>query len=152
MLRSVGRGPMALAIGGGVFVLAVAFFSRVGAAVEPQRSAAPAPRSVSMLGTGQPAPARRQAPASRAPMVDYAREVEPILSENCLECHSQDKRKGGLSLANYGDVLEGGKDGAVVRPGNGAGSMMIARVKGELGDRMPLDELPLSDQQIDTLR
>jgi hypothetical protein len=85
-------------------------------------------------------------------MVDYAREIEPILSENCLECHSQDKRKGGLSLANYGDVLEGGKDGAVVRPGNGAGSMMIARVRGEQGDRMPLDELPLSDEQIDTLR
>src|SRR5687767_15464092 len=101
MLRSVGRGPMALAIGGGVFMLAVAFFSRVGAAVEPQRSAAPAPRSVSMPAPapdfapaalrrggpdfapaglrrgGQPAPARRQAPASRAPMVDYAREVEP---------------------------------------------------------------------------
>ena len=33
-----------------------------------------------------------------------------ILDENCLECHSQDKRKGGLSLATYEDVLEGGRE------------------------------------------
>src|SRR6185503_10818625 len=62
------------------------------------------------------------------------------------------KRKGGLSLANYDDVLEGGKDGAVVRPGSSARSLMIARVKGEQGDQMPLDELPLSGEQIATLR
>ena len=30
--------------------------------------------------------------------------MKPILDENCLECHSQDKRKGGLSLATYGDA------------------------------------------------
>ena len=84
--------------------------------------------------------------------VDYEREIKPILSENCLECHSQDKRKGGLSLATYGDVLDGGKDGAVVRPGHSARSMMIAKVKGEQGDRMPLDELPLSDEQIALLQ
>ena len=49
-----------------------------------------------------------------APRVDYERDVKSILDENCLECHSQDKRKGGLSLATYGDLLEGGKDGAIV--------------------------------------
>ena len=73
----------------------------------------------------------------KTPGVDYERQIKPILSDNCLECHSQDKRKGGLSLATYGDVLDGGKDGAVVRPGHAARSLIVARVKGEQGDRMP---------------
>ena len=143
------------AIGGAAFVLALAIFSRVGTAIEPQRAGAPPPAAPSPAGpsprpvTAAPPQPR---PAAAGAMVDYAREVEPILSENCLECHSQDKRKGGLSLANYDDVLEGGKDGAIVRPGSSTRSLMIAKVKGEVGDRMPLDELPLSDAQIATLQ
>jgi hypothetical protein len=120
------RGAIPAAIGGIAIALAMAIAGRVGAADERQtRSTA---------------------------RVDYERQIKPILSENCLECHSQDKRKGGLSLATYGDVLDGGKDGAVVRPGHSARSMMIAKVKGEQGDRMPLDELPLSDEQIALLQ
>ena len=118
-------------------VAAIAIVSRAGAAA------------------GQASTARAQSSAAAprtSPRVDYEREIKPILSENCLECHSQDKRKGGLSLATYGDVLDGGKDGAVVRPGSSARSMMIARVKGEQGDRMPLDELPLSGAQIALLQ
>ena len=30
--------------------------------------------------------------------VDFDRQVRPIIEEHCLECHSQDKRKGGLCL------------------------------------------------------
>src|SRR5215471_11708468 len=52
------------------------------------------------------------APAA-APFVDYERDIQPIIKFYCLQCHSQDKRKGGLSLATYADVLEGGKDGPI---------------------------------------
>ena len=116
--------------------LAVATAARVGSA------AGQAP-------TTQPSSSGAQ---QSTPRVDYERQIKPILSDNCLECHSQDKRKGGLSLATYGDVLDGGKDGAIVRPGHSARSMIIARIKGEQGDRMPLDELPLSDTQIGLLQ
>src|SRR5919197_4927620 len=55
---------------------------------------------------------------SAATMVDYERQVKPIFEASCLECHSEYKRKGGLSLASYADVLDGGRSGAVVRPGH----------------------------------
>jgi hypothetical protein len=84
--------------------------------------------------------------------VDFQRQVQPILAESCLECHSQDKRKGGLSLATYGDVLEGGKDGPVVRPGNSANSLLVHRVTGEIEPQMPKDELPLGAAEIALIR
>ena len=152
MGKLVGIGTVSGAIGGAAAVLAIAIFARTGTALEPQRTAGATPPASNTSPSPQTArPAA--APAGRpVPMVDYERDVRPILSENCLECHSQDKRKGGLSLATYGDVLDGGKDGAVVRPGRSSRSLMIERVKGVVGDRMPLDELPLSDEQIALLQ
>ena len=87
-----------------------------------------------------------------AALVDYTSQVQPLLEYYCLECHSQDKRKGGLSLTTYADVLEGGRSGAVVRPGNGEGSLMFHRLTAAVEPQMPLDELPLSDQEIALLR
>jgi Protein of unknown function (DUF1549)/Protein of unknown function (DUF1553)/Planctomycete cytochrome C len=72
--------------------------------------------------------------------------------ESCSECHSQDKRKGGLSLATYDDVLEGGKDGAVVRPGRSADSLLVHRITGKVEPQMPKDNLPLSDPEIALVR
>ena len=83
--------------------------------------------SVAVLAVTQK-PAPSTTPAAAPQLVDFERQVHPILDASCSECHSQDKRKGGLSLSNYDDVLEGGKDGAVVRPGNSAGSMIIAAI------------------------
>ncbi len=95
--------------------------------------------------------AQQARPAGPA-RVDFERHVRPILAASCLECHSQDKRKGGLSLATYEDILEGGKDGAVVRPGNGANSLLIHRITGEIEPQMPKDELALSDGETATIR
>jgi Protein of unknown function (DUF1549)/Protein of unknown function (DUF1553)/Planctomycete cytochrome C len=91
----------------------------------------------------------RQAPPAR---VDFQRQVQPILAESCLECHSQDKRKGGLSLATYDDILEGGKDGAVVRPGNSGNSLLVHRVTGEIAPQMPKDEAPLTSAEVALIR
>ena len=91
-----------------------------------------------------------QAPASVR--VDYTSQVQPILEAYCLECHSTDKRKGGLALASYEDVLEGGRSGPAVRPGNGAGSLLVHRVSAQVEPQMPLDELPLSEAELATLR
>ena len=87
-----------------------------------------------------------------AALIDFQKQIEPILRESCLECHSQDKRKGGLSLATYGDILEGGRNGAIVRPGNSARSAIIDRLTGSLEPQMPKDELPLDPAQIAVVR
>src|SRR5580700_8508424 len=60
--------------------------------------------------------------------VDFDRDVHTILAAKCLACHSAEKRSGGLSLATYADVLDGGRSGAVVKPGNSAGSLIILRL------------------------
>ena len=80
--------------------------------------------------------------------VDFMSEIAPIVKRDCLECHSQDRRKGGLSLATYGDALDGGRNGAVIRPGNGAGSPIIHRLTGALDPQMPKDADPLQPAEI----
>src|SRR5689334_24728987 len=101
-----------------------------------------------VLSTG-PFTAAQTRNASR---IDYARQIRPLIEQNCLECHSQDKRKGGLSLATYDDILEGGRNGAIVRPGNSARSTIIDRLTGRLDPQMPKDEDPLSRAQIALFR
>src|SRR5438105_9803978 len=80
--------------------------------------------------------------------IDYNRQVHPILAAKCLACHSQEKRSGGLSLGTYADVLEGGRSGAAIKPGNTTGSLLVQRITGQTQPRMPLGTAPLSDAEI----
>ena len=49
---------------------------------------------------------------------DFARDVHPILARRCFACHGGDKRSGGLSLSTYEDVLQGGRSGGAIAPGD----------------------------------
>ena len=84
-------------------------------------------------------------------VVDYSREVHAILAARCLVCHSQEKRSGGLSLATYEDVLNGGRNGAAVKPGNSGGSLLTERITASGPTRMPLGGPALSADEIATL-
>ncbi len=84
--------------------------------------------------------------------VDFERQVQPIIADHCLECHSQDKRKGGLSLATYADALEGGRNGPAIRPGSSARSILLHRLTGAVEPQMPKDENPLSRAQVALIR
>ena len=92
------------------------------------------------------------APQNTGAPVDFASQIQPILQANCLECHSQDKRKGGLSLATYTDVLDGGRSGPAIRPGQGGNSLVLHRLSGAIEPQMPLDELPLNDAELALIR
>ena len=78
--------------------------------------------------------------------------MRPIIESHCLECHSAEKRKGGLSLATYADALDGGRNGAVIRPGNSTGSLIVQRLLGRLDPQMPKDEDPLPAATIALIR
>ena len=93
-----------------------------------------------------------QASANRAPTIDYQQQVHTILAARCLSCHSAARRSGGLSLAGYVDVLDGGRSGAAIRPGNAAGSLLMQRLTGQVGPPMPLNLPPLSAGEITTIR
>src|SRR5688500_17235402 len=75
------------------------------------------------------APARLlPAPANHA--VDFRREVLPILSRHCFNCHASDKKKGGLRMNGREELLKGGDSGAAIEPGNSAKSLLIQLVAG----------------------
>jgi hypothetical protein len=94
-----------------------------------------------------------QAPApGQRPTVDYQRQVHVILAAKCLSCHSAERRSGGLSLASHADVLEGGRNGAAVRPGNGEGSLLVQRMTGEVAPVMPPGLPALSAGEIAVIR
>jgi hypothetical protein len=103
-----------------------------------------------VVGAAQRAPAQPAGPA--AARVDFARQIKPIIEKRCLECHSEEKRKGGLSLASYADMLDGGRNGAAVRPGSSARSLIVQRVLGRIDPQMPKDENPLAPSEIALLR
>ncbi len=93
-------------------------------------------------------PAQTGAPGT----VDFEQQIHPILAAKCLMCHSQEKRSGGLSLANYPDALDGGRSGATIRPGSSAKSLIMQRITGETEPRMPLGGKPLSVAEIATIK
>src|SRR2546427_36777 len=84
-------------------------------------------------------PRREAAPPGR--VIDFNREVRPILADNCLACHGPDKnkRKAGLRLDRREEAtgkLESG-DRAVV-PGDVEHSKLLKVVASEADDeRMP---------------
>ena len=86
------------------------------------------------------------------PTIDYERQVRPLIKANCLGCHNAEKRKGGLSLANYEDVLEGGRSGTIVRPGRGHDSLVMRRLSGGVEPQMPMDETPLNPRELAIVR
>lgn len=63
-----------------------------------QRSSTP-PTSVSRVLQATRRPASRIEPVPGVPdLVDFPRDVQPILDRNCVACHNPDKREGGVLL------------------------------------------------------
>jgi hypothetical protein len=75
----------------------------------------------------------------RAAPVDFAREVRPLLSKHCGECHGEAKQKGGLRLDHRSDVFKTGESGdLLIVPGKSGESGLLRRVLSEDADqRMP---------------
>jgi mono/diheme cytochrome c family protein len=85
--------------------------------------------------------------------VDYRRDVKALLDGRCISCHGALKQKGGLRLDAGALVLKGGKHGKVVKPGDAAGSALVARlVTHDEDERMPPEGKPLGEHEIAVLR
>jgi hypothetical protein len=69
--------------------------------------------------------------AAKAGDVSFARDVLPILSDNCFHCHGPDptQRKAGLRLHDRESVLGVTEDKAMIVPGKPHSSVLVERIR-----------------------
>lgn len=89
--------------------------------------------------------------------VQFNRDVRPILSENCFQCHGPDvhQRQGDLRLDSREGAIAKHEGGQAVVPGDVKTSRLIQRITSTVADeRMPPEKSgrKLSQQQTETLR
>src|SRR5664279_2460425 len=78
--------------------------------------------------------------AQSAPAVDFQREIRPILSDNCFQCHGPDSssRQAGMRLDLKEAALAARPDGAPIVPGKSAASLIYQRItSSDPSTRMP---------------
>src|ERR1051326_5229363 len=80
--------------------------------------------------------------------VDFARDVQPILRQNCVTCHSGSQPASGMRLDRKSAVIN--RRGAV--PGSAENSFLFHRISGnDYGMQMPPTGA-LKPEQIDTIK
>ena len=98
--------------------------------------------------------ARAQTPA--VPAVDFQREIRPILSDNCFQCHGPDSanRMANLRLDRKEAAFELRKNGAPVVAGKPEASLLFQRISAAAPRRMPPESAhkSLTDAQIGKIR
>jgi len=83
--------------------------------------------------------------------VDFVRDIQPIFSQHCYECHGGKMHEGGLRWDRRASVLKGGDSGEpAVVPGEPKKSLLLKLVRGGEDEIMPPagKGRPLSDEQI----
>ena len=89
--------------------------------------------------------------------ISFNRDIRPILSDHCLQCHGQDaeKRKADLRLDTREGILSERQDRSVVEPGNLDQSELIHRITAADPDEVmppPETKKTLSTAQISLLK
>src|SRR5215475_9199598 len=70
-------------------------------------------------------------------LVDYLRDIKPVLSKRCYACHGGLQQKAGLRLDTVALMKKGGDSGPAIEPGSSGDSLIIDAVTGSDGWRMP---------------
>lgn len=77
--------------------------------------------------------------------------VNRIINNNCISCHNPNKQKGELLMTSLKDLLEGGKSGNTLIPGNPGDSEILKRLhlpKEDEKHMPPKGKKPLSETEI----
>jgi mono/diheme cytochrome c family protein len=92
------------------------------------------------------------APAA-SPVVDYAKDIKPLLRERCYACHGALQQKNGLRLDTAELAKRGGKHGPAVVARKPEQSRLLTKVSAtDLSERMPPEGDALKPEQIELLR
>lgn len=78
----------------------------------------------------------------------FVDEIHPVLAQRCLACHTGPGAQAGLSLENRAAIIKGGKSGTALISGDPSASLILKRIRGSAGMRMPPSGDPLSPKQV----
>lgn len=96
-----------------------------------------------------PATAMEVARPTGKETVSFVKDIAPILMENCNGCHYDANRvRGGLRMDNFAQLLKGGDSGAMINLAKPDESLLIKKLRGQSGQRMPAGRPALSDDRI----
>ena len=84
--------------------------------------------------------------------LNYDQHVLPFLMEKCGNCHSADKKRGGLIVTNYQKLMEGGSSGAVVKAGDPDKSSLYTTTAHKSEPFMPPMSPKVADDKIELVR
>ncbi len=77
----------------------------------------------------------------------FERKIRPLLVKRCSKCHSGPRPKAGLNLVDVGLLMDGGRSGPVIVPGNPTGSLLVQAIRRRGKKRMPPDA-PLESGEV----
>jgi len=95
--------------------------------------------------------ARTIAQDSKSSDPNFGRDVAPVLVAQCLECHDANRKSGGLSMATFESLREGGESGAVWADSKSGESLIVRKLRGLDPPRMPRNRPPLGQDSIDRI-
>jgi len=84
---------------------------------------------------------------------DFVHEVVPILKKHCAECHTDIKRKGGLSMNTEQSFLEGSETGSIIDKVHLEKSLILDLISTHDEDlRMPPKGKGLDEKEVDIVK
>lgn len=86
--------------------------------------------------------------ASGSEEVQFARDLGGLLLTHCRQCHGEDNPRNGFSIETFNRLLAGGDNGPPIVPRKSQESLLVKKLRGTMGARMPLERPPLADEDI----
>jgi uncharacterized membrane protein len=103
-------------------------------------------------GTGSD-PKPSDPPASGGAMVDFVKDIAPIIKDSCLKCHGGEKTKGKLRLNTKAEAMKGGESGKCINPGKPTlSSFYTLLIDPDPDVRMPEKAKPLKPALIELVK
>lgn len=89
--------------------------------------------------------------------ISYKADVQPILSQYCLECHAEGGKgteASGLLMTSHASLMKGTKFGSIIKPGDSLSSVLIMLVEGRADPliKMPHGKESIPKEKIDVLK
>jgi len=81
--------------------------------------------------------------------VSFARDIAPILISNCNGCHyATNQVQGGLRMDNFTQLVKGGESGVIIQLDKPDESLIVRKLRGLDGAKMPKGRPALPEAQI----